>query len=276
MSGPSAKSNLQKYDSPEIASHYASLHYLTPCERFLFDSYIKPGSAILDLGVGGGRTTPYLADLASHYVGVDYAASMIEACRNKFPNLQFNVADAADLSTFPDGAFDGVVFAFNGIDYVLPGESRARCLEHIHRVLKADGCVIFSSHNPRAVMVRPSWNRERVRRVARRYSGGSALLSRLLLAALASARATLALGTSVWRSLSRVLQRVPTHAFWRGGGNFVDSAHSGLLTHAWTPERAVLDLEGFHFRLERALPNDYPQIARRYATDWYYYVFTKR
>jgi SAM-dependent methyltransferase len=276
MSGPNARTNLQTYDNPETASHYASLHYVTPCERLLFDTYLKRGSAVLDLGVGGGRTTPYLSSLASHYVGVDYATSMIEACRAKFPNLRFEVADAADLSSFPDGAFDGVVFAFNGMDYVLPDESRRRCLEHIHRVLKANGCIIFSSHNPKAVVVRPNWNRERLRNISRRFSLGSGVLLWLLLAALTIARATLAVSQSAWMSLSRVLRRVPTRSFWTGEGNFIDSAHAGLLTHSWIPECAILDVEGLHFRVERVMADEYPPIGRRYATDWYYYVFKKR
>ena len=139
----------------------------------LFETYIPPGSAILDLGVGGGRTTSYLANRASRYVGVDYAAAMVKACQAKFPDLEFVVADAANLSIFPDASFDVVVFAFNGIDYVLPEQSRRSCFEHIRRVLKAKGVLIFSSHNARAVLIRPQWNRERLQRTARRFSADS-------------------------------------------------------------------------------------------------------
>jgi cyclopropane fatty-acyl-phospholipid synthase-like methyltransferase len=81
--------NLQVYRDPEVVSHYAALDYLTPCERLLFERYIKPGMKILDIGVGGGRTTPYLSGKASCYVGVDYSAEMITTCRNKFPRLEF-------------------------------------------------------------------------------------------------------------------------------------------------------------------------------------------
>jgi len=57
MAGPSSETNLQTYNKPEVASHYAALECLTPCERLLFGSFIKPGGVILDLGVGGGRAT---------------------------------------------------------------------------------------------------------------------------------------------------------------------------------------------------------------------------
>src|SRR5437879_11346536 len=100
MPGLNAETNLQTYDAPDVAAHYASLDYLTPCERLLFDSYIKPGSAILDLGVGGGRTSSYFANHASYYIGVDYAPAMVRACQIRFPDLEFKVVDAADLSAF--------------------------------------------------------------------------------------------------------------------------------------------------------------------------------
>jgi ubiquinone/menaquinone biosynthesis C-methylase UbiE len=275
VTGRGVETNLHVYASPHVVSYYASLDYLTPCERLLFDCYLKPGSAILDLGVGGGRTTPYLAGRASHYVGIDYAAAMIKACQTKFPNLEFQVADAADLSAFQDQSFDAVVFAFNGIDFVLPGEARRECLEHIYRVLKSGGVLICSSHNPRAVLVWRGWNRERLQRLARRFSGRSALLYSVLFAGLTGARFALALGQSAWSSLLRVFRRVPTQAFWRGEGNLADTAHGGLFTHYWIPERAIAELTSLHFRIERVVGNEYPQAHREYATDWYYYVFAK-
>jgi SAM-dependent methyltransferase len=275
MTGRSADTNLQTYDAPEVAAHYATLDYLTPCEQILFQTYIRMGSAILDLGVGGGRTTPYLANLASRYVGVDYAAAMVRTCQTKFPGLEFVVADASDLSAFPDSSFDVVVFAFNGIDYVLPDLARRRCFEHIHRILKAGGVVIFSSHNARAVLSRPRWNRERVRRLARRCSGDSKALYWMLLMVLTFARWTLALGQAVGASLSRATKRVPSCTFWRGEGGLVDSAHGGLLTHYWTPSRVISELDALHFRPACVLGDDYPLRSHAYVTDWYYYVFTK-
>jgi len=96
MVGPKA-ANLEVYRNPKVVSHYAGLEYLTACERLLFDTYLTSGMAILDMGVGGGRTTPYLSRKASRYVGVDYSEEMIRLCRDKFPQLEFLVADAADL-----------------------------------------------------------------------------------------------------------------------------------------------------------------------------------
>ena len=274
MTDRSAQTNLQTYDAAEVAAHYAALEYLTPCEQLLFETYIKPGSAILDLGVGGGRTTAYLANLASRYVGVDYSVAMIRACQSKFPGLEFVVADAADLSAFSDNSFDVAVFAFNGIDYVLPQQARRACLKHLHRVLKPGGILIFSSHNARAVLAPPRWNGERLRRVARTFSSGSNILYWMLLVILTSARSVLALCQSAAASLFRLVRRIPSRVFWRGEGNLVDSVHGGLLTHYCTPERVIAELEALHFQIER-VGNEYPRSSYRYATDWYYYVFAK-
>lgn len=276
MPRPSAETNRETYNAPQLASYYASLDYLTPCERLLFDSYIAPGSAIIDLGVGGGRTTRYLSSRASNYVGVDYAPSMVQVCRRKFPGLEFQVADAADLSAFRDESFDAVVFAFNGIDCIFPADARKRCFQHIHRILRPNGCVIFSSHNPRAVLVRKRWNRERLRKIARRFSTGSAMLYRLSLAALTCARFGLAVAQSISATLPRLVRRLPSRAFWSGEGSLVDSSHGGIYTHYWIPARLVQEMNAADFRVERVVGDDYPQASHGYSTDWYYYVFTKR
>jgi ubiquinone/menaquinone biosynthesis C-methylase UbiE len=276
MSGSSAQTNLNRYDAAEVASYYASLDYLTPCERLLFDCYIKEGKAVLDLGVGGGRTTRPLASRAAVYIGVDYAAAMVKSCQRKFPNLEFRIADAADLSMFEDESFDAIVFAFNGIDYVSPADARRRCFQHIHRVLKAKGYVIFSSHNPRAILTRPRWNRERLRCIARAYSSQSAFVYKLLLASLTCARGGWAVIRSIWGTVVRLAQRVPSRTFWRGEGNLIDSSHGGLFTHYSIPERVIEEMSTANFRIERVLGDDYPQPSHHFATDWYYYVFTKR
>ena len=126
-------SGAEIYGRPEIVAYYDREQDLHGAERQLFDRYIKPGCDILDIGVGAGRTTPYLSRLASRYVGADLSEAMIARCQEKFPNLTFLVVDATDLSALPDASFDVVVFSFNGIDVIptvedaaLSGRVRAR------------------------------------------------------------------------------------------------------------------------------------------------------
>jgi SAM-dependent methyltransferase len=267
--------NLDAYNSPEVTAYYSSLNYLTPCERLLFDEFLSPGMTILDLGVGGGRTTPYLSSIATRYVGADYAAEMIAACRRKFPNLEFENVGAADLSIFSASSFDAVVMAFNGMDSVIPDEYRYRALHEIYRVLKPKGVLIFSSHNVRSILVRPSWNPQRLESLAKQMVGGNSVLYPPLLRSLTGLRVVIATFQSIARSLGRVTRRMPTRAFWRGEGYLIDAAHGGMRIHLSTPERTVRELGRFGFRPLRILGDDYPHASRLYVTDWYYYVFSK-
>jgi ubiquinone/menaquinone biosynthesis C-methylase UbiE len=266
--------NLDTWNQPEVASYYSSLDYLTPCERLLFDEYLRPGMAILDLGVGGGRTTPYLSSIASRYVGADYAAEMIAACQKKFPHLEFQTVDAADLSIFASSSFDAVVMAFNTLDNVIPDESRHRALRETHRVLKPEGTLIFSSHNMRAILVRPSWNRLRLESLAQQLAGNS-FLQRPLLWSLTNIRIALAALQSLVQSTARAARRASTRTFWHGEGYLLDAAHGGARIHHSTPEKVEQELNSLGFRLLRVLGDDYPLVSHPYITDWYYYVFSR-
>ena len=55
---------------------------------------------ILDLGVGAGRTTPYLLEISKNYIGIDFSPAMIAACQARYPTVEFAVGDARDLSRF--------------------------------------------------------------------------------------------------------------------------------------------------------------------------------
>jgi ubiquinone/menaquinone biosynthesis C-methylase UbiE len=268
--------NLQVYTNPEVAAHYASLDYLTPCERLLFDAHLKPGMAILDVGVGGGRITPYLSSIASHYVGVDYSEEMVRNCRNKFPQLDLFVADASDLSRFPDLSFDAIVMAFNTLDHVIPGEKRRRCLRECWRLLRPGGVFIFSSHNPRACFARPGWSRERLREFARRFVAERSRLFPLVFFLLTVAKAVHSFLRAAIRSVLGVIRRTTQSVFWHGEGYLLDSAHGGMMTHYWIPARVISELAEFNFQFVTLLGDDYPRKSRIWLTGWYYYVFSKK
>lgn len=100
---------------------------------------------ILDIGIGTGRTTAHLPPRCANYVGVDYAPEMIERAKSRFPGLDLRVMDARDLSPFGPGAFDVVLFSYNGIDYV-GHDDRLKILSQIHEVLRPGGAFVFSAH----------------------------------------------------------------------------------------------------------------------------------
>lgn len=105
---------------------------------------------MLDIGVGGGRTTHHFAPLVRDYTGIDYSAEMVAACQQRFSpspySMTLEVGDARNMKQFADNTFDFVLFSFNGIDYVSHGD-RLQILREIHRVGKPGGYFFFSSHN---------------------------------------------------------------------------------------------------------------------------------
>ncbi|WP_426572116.1 class I SAM-dependent methyltransferase [Aquihabitans sp. McL0605] len=104
------------------------------------------GGAILDIGVGAGRTVPLLREISDDYRAIDFLAPMVEECAKRFPDVDVAVGDARDLSRFGDGELDLVVFSWNGIDAVEHGD-RAQILAEVHRVLAPGGTFQFSTHN---------------------------------------------------------------------------------------------------------------------------------
>jgi ubiquinone/menaquinone biosynthesis C-methylase UbiE len=267
--------NIEIYSAPQVASHYASLNYLSPCERLIFDAHLRPEIDILDLGVGGGRTTPYLSKIASRYVGADYSEAMIRACRAKYPENEFLVADAANLSMFPESSFDAVVFSFNGIDYLRPLEKRMQCLRECWRVLRPGGKLIFSSHNPRAIFVIRSWNPQRVKDFSYKLAGKNRLLYALTVVAATIAKAGICFLRTFFESLVRIARRVPRKTFFAGEGYMWDPAHGGLMTRYGVPCKIIAELQELQFELIQFLGDDYPRESHSLISDWYYYVFAK-
>jgi SAM-dependent methyltransferase len=103
------------------------------------------GLPLLDIGVGGGRTTSLLRLLTNDYVGVDWSPEILEVCRSNHPGADIRQADARDLSAFASSTFKCVVFSFNGLDNIPDHEERGRVVAEVHRVLRPDGIFAYST-----------------------------------------------------------------------------------------------------------------------------------
>jgi SAM-dependent methyltransferase len=120
---------------------------LRPPEATLLLRYADSlAGRVLELGCGAGRITGYLGTRGGDVLGVDISPAMIEYCRRRYPELEFQVGDLADLSAFPDGSRDVVIAEFNVLG-VLGDVERKRVLGELHRVLASRGLLIFSAHN---------------------------------------------------------------------------------------------------------------------------------
>jgi SAM-dependent methyltransferase len=135
------------WNRSDIVELYAARKYITPAEvRVLATCWSKiTDGTVLDIGVGAGRTIPYLAPFAARYVAVDYMPNMVAQAKRTYPDLDIRQADARELP-FADGEFSFVLFSFNGIDYVEPHD-RPRILAEVRRVLAPGGVFAYSTHN---------------------------------------------------------------------------------------------------------------------------------
>lgn len=132
----------------DVVKYYLNADELLPAERAIFErlSLRLQNAPVLDIGVGGGRTTPHLLGLTDDYTGVDYVPEYVEAMKERFPDARFIHSDARSLDGIEDNSYDFVLFSYNGIDCV-SHEGRLQVLDSVHRVLKPGGTFMFSSHN---------------------------------------------------------------------------------------------------------------------------------
>ena len=137
----------------DVVAEYTSFEFLFEPERAILQEIRSrlAGMRMLDIGVGGGRTTQFFIEHVGEYVGVDYSPTMIQACSRRFEGqgdrVSFHVMDARDLGALQSESFDFVLFSFNGLDLVGEDQDRLRALEEIHRVCREGGLFCFSSQN---------------------------------------------------------------------------------------------------------------------------------
>ena len=148
------ESPAEHFERGDVVEEYASFDFLLAVEEALLRDHAEqlPAWRMLDLGVGAGRTSVHFMGRAGSYVGADYSAAMVERCRERFagripPTTSFEQADARTLEQFEDGAFDFVLFSFNGIDTVGGEHDRERALAAIARVCAPGALLCLSSHN---------------------------------------------------------------------------------------------------------------------------------
>ena len=140
--------NFATYSDAGLLRWYDQQDGLMKPERVILD-HLRGELAnrpLLDIGVGGGRTTKYLLEISRNYTGIDYAPQFVSLVRRKFGLDTIFLCDARDMRRFADEAFDFVLFSFNGLDYI-DHAGRLQALDEVRRVLKPGGAFAFSTHN---------------------------------------------------------------------------------------------------------------------------------
>lgn len=148
--------NQALYSRHTVANYYTNQGELFPAEQVILERVMSScnGRPILDVGVGAGRTTSHLLRVSADYLGIDYSSKMVERCRQRFPGVRFELADARRLEAYPEGHFVFILFSLNGIDYV-SHDDRLIILGQLKRLLAKDGLFAFSTHNRQFSPVSP-------------------------------------------------------------------------------------------------------------------------
>jgi len=93
----------------------------------------QPGERVLDVGCGTGTLTAVIADSGADVVGIDAAESMVTQARDRYPDIEFAVADAREYE--PDSV--DAVFS-NAALHWIPGADHDAVLSMVGAAL-ADG-----------------------------------------------------------------------------------------------------------------------------------------
>jgi len=113
-----------------------------PETEVLFDEYLVPGEKVLDLGCGNGRYFEYLKEKKVNYFGVDNSEELIKIAKNKYPEANFQTADALNLP-FPENFFDKV-YSIATLHHIPSKEYRLQFLKEIKKILRPGGIIIIT------------------------------------------------------------------------------------------------------------------------------------
>jgi SAM-dependent methyltransferase len=244
-------SNYQRYwDTPQSVARYAAAPFLLQGELLALPMCVPgglEGRKVLDLGCGAGRTTHFLREMGATVTGVDLAAKLVSAARERFPDIEFRVGDMAALE-FAAASFDLVLVSFNSLDYLHPKEVRLRGLREFWRVLLPGGALCFSHHNLAALFF--GWYR--FMRPAK---------------------------------LAYRLRHIVDGSAWKAEAYLPEIEAPGLKAYFGWPKQVVADLKSTGFELEHIFPNDpllwrvqralHTDFFTRLSDPWPYYVCRK-
>jgi ubiquinone/menaquinone biosynthesis C-methylase UbiE len=109
---------------------------------------VQPGEGVLDVACGQGVLCRLLHERGAQVTGIDAAAELIRAARQRGPEaIRYHVADARELPNLkflPDGSFDAAacVLAIQNIQPIQP------VFEGVARVLRPGGRLVVAMMHP--------------------------------------------------------------------------------------------------------------------------------
>ncbi|MBB3810453.1 class I SAM-dependent methyltransferase [Pseudochelatococcus contaminans] len=140
-----------EHDTPELAEVYdqTSDRQFEHGKNVLIPSLnLQPGEHVLDVGAGTGRLAEYVASIvgpSGRVVAVDPLPLRVDLARRRANGrFEVSVAQAEDLSAFPDESFDAVYL--NSVFHWV--QDKPRALAEARRVLRKGGRIALNTQNP--------------------------------------------------------------------------------------------------------------------------------
>ena len=124
--------------APTIPAMFARHHYETKLIRELLAG--KSVTRSLEFGCGFGRLSPTFAALSDEHTAIDINADALEAARETYPELDFQLSEGGTLP-FPDATFD-LIASWTVLQHVRP-ELIDDVLADLKRVLRPDGRILL-------------------------------------------------------------------------------------------------------------------------------------
>jgi len=102
---------------------------------------LPAGARILDVCCGTGYLAELLTQRGYKVTGVDLSPAMIAFARERAPEAEFHVADAARFQA--PGEFEGAVSTFDSLNHILHPEDFEAALRNTAEALKPGGLLVF-------------------------------------------------------------------------------------------------------------------------------------
>lgn len=137
--------NKTKEDYSLIADDFSRTRSFAWDELKLLVQYITPDDKVLDLGCGNGRLLQIFEDQDIEYIGIDNSEKLIKIAKEKYPQKNFQVADALNLP-FPDNCFDKI-YSVAVLHHIPSIELRFQFLKEAKRTLRPGGLLVLTVWN---------------------------------------------------------------------------------------------------------------------------------
>jgi SAM-dependent methyltransferase len=114
--------------------------------NFWLNAAKKYPGEILEIACGTGRITSFLAKHGFKITGLDYSLSMLEAAKEKAPDIEWINADMRKFNI--NKKFDLIFIPYNSFLFLLTIEDAIACLDCIRNHLKPKGKFILDIAHP--------------------------------------------------------------------------------------------------------------------------------